>query len=56
MRDGDIIGSETLMESLNSGACKIQQIKDEHGVTQHLFTDEEGKSWDPQMPWIADDY
>lgn len=55
LRDGDIIGSEDTRKAIAEGKCFINRRID-NGVATHVFTDENGDTWNPQMPWISDDY
>lgn len=55
MRDGDLCGSEDLVLALRSGAVKVQVSVDKDGKRIHRYVDQEGKIWDPVMPWISDD-
>jgi len=55
MNCGDIIGSEDLQQGLRDGKVKIVSKENEHGVTEHMFVDEEGKAWSPQIPWSGAD-
>jgi hypothetical protein len=60
LRDGDITGSEDLQAALATGECeiKVREYKDDKGILQrcHLFLDKEGNLWEPEMPWMSDDY
>jgi hypothetical protein len=60
LRDGDITGSEDLSEALRKGECeiKVREYKDEEGVLQrcHMYLNKDGDIWEPEMPWIPDDY
>ncbi len=55
LRDGDVIGSETLQQALVSGECKIAQKILEDGGTQHVYVDKDGKNWIPRPAWVSDD-
>lgn len=59
LRDGDVIASLDTMEALRSGKAKVESkdVVDTNGnvITQHFYVDENGKSWAPQIPWVADD-
>jgi hypothetical protein len=56
LRDGDILGSEDTMLNLKSKKCEIKLAEFEDGSVQHKYMDDNGKVWDPTMPWIADDF
>jgi len=60
LRDGDLLGSEDLRAALVQGKCKIEvrEYKDEEGVLRrcHMFKDSNGDLWDPEIPWIPEDY
>lgn len=59
LRDGDIIASLDLQESLKKGDCKIEVregLIDGRKCQEHLFVDKEGNTWTPTDPWIQDDY
>lgn len=55
MRDGDLCGSEDLAAMLRSGAVTINVTVDKDGKRRHRYVDQEGRIWDPVMPWISDD-
>ncbi len=55
LRDGDVIGSETLQENLASGEVKIAQHVTEDGAIQHIYVDKDGKNWIPRPAWVSDD-
>lgn len=59
IRDGDICGSEELSRDMQAGRCRVDSKlvkgKDGSEFVQHFFVDKDGKTWDPQTPWIPDD-
>jgi hypothetical protein len=67
MRDGDITGSEDTMRNLREGKCKlvefeeVKKIRLPTGEEKEIimpgfaYLGEDGKIWDPRMPWIPDD-
>jgi hypothetical protein len=59
LRDGDVIASLDTMEALRVGKASVQSkdVADQNGnvITQHFYVDGDGKSWAPQIPWVADD-
>lgn len=52
LRDGDLIASEDLQYALKNGECTITN----NNQNQHIFTDKQGKQWQPQLPFIPEDY
>jgi len=60
LRAGDITGSEDLAKSLSAGECSIELKETVHEdgvvVREHHYTDKDGRSWNPTMPDIGDDY
>jgi len=56
MRAGDILGSEDLCQAMKNGECKIDDRKNEDGIIEHVFVDKDGKIWEPNSPFIGDDY
>lgn len=59
IRDGDICASEELSRDMQTGRCRVdaKMVKGKDGseFAQHFFVDKDGKTWDPQTPWIPDD-
>lgn len=58
MNAGDLIGSEDLAEQIKNRTVRIveQSIDTPDGVkVQHVFVDENGKSWNPAMPGMTFD-
>lgn len=55
LRDGDIVGSETLQKQLASKEVSVKQTKTKDGGVQHIFVDQDGKNWIPRPAWIPDD-
>lgn len=53
LRAGDITGSEDLSAALRHGKCAV--VFDAQ-TGQHQFVDEQGKRWDPKLPFIGADY
>ena len=61
MNAGDIVGSEDLAVALRRRQCHIKtfDVKDEATGTvqqQHLFVDQNQRTWNPSMPFIPEDY
>lgn len=60
LRAGDITGSEDLAKAMCAGECRIEmsETKHEDGVVvrEHFYVDNDGKTWNPTMPFIGDDY
>jgi len=59
LRAGDIIDSMDTMTALRKGVCSIKCIEttDDKGNVrrEHMYVDENGKTWDPTVPFIAED-
>lgn len=55
MNAGEVIGSEDLRVALKWNKCRIVSKENEHGVTEHFYEDENGKTWVPQQPWSGAD-
>jgi hypothetical protein len=55
LRDGDIVGSDDLGFAIRGGAVKVNTIEGDKGALVHRYTDPDGHTWNPVMPWISDD-
>lgn len=58
LRAGDIVSSEDLYENVKAAKVRTEVREttiDGVVVRSHLFIDEQGQSWNPSDPWIADD-
>jgi hypothetical protein len=60
LKDGDVTDSEDLQEALAKGECKVElrSFTQPNGEVKekHVYIDKDGKQWQPQMPWMGDDY
>jgi len=53
LRDGDLIASEDLQQSVRSGKAGVTY---DASIKQHLFVDEQGATWNPSVPFVDESY
>jgi hypothetical protein len=59
MRAGDITASEDLSDALADGSARVEikEVKHEDGVItrENHYVDPQGRTWNPELPFIGDD-
>jgi len=57
MRSGDISGSDDTWRLIQEGKLKVQaRVRESDGVTEHVYVDDAGKTWNPIQPFSGGDY